>query len=116
MTGHHVNGTLTLPENIADLAGLEIAYKAYITALKRREAPVIDGWTGAQRFFIGYAQSYLGKRRQELLIAQLASNPHAPEADRVNGIVPHLDSFYIAFAVKPSDKMYMPPELRIDLW
>lgn len=116
VTGHHVNGTLTLPENIADLAGLEIAYKAYVTALKGHEAPVIDGWTGAQRFFIGYAQSYLGKRRQELLIAQLASNPHAPEADRVNGIVPHLDGFYAAFAVTPSDKMYMAPERRVDLW
>jgi putative endopeptidase len=116
VTGHHVNGTLTLPENIADLAGLEIAYKAYIFTLKGREAPVIDGWTGAQRFFVGYAQSYLGKRRQELLIAQLASNPHAPEADRVNGIVPHLESFYTAFAMKPSDKMYIAPGLRIDLW
>lgn len=116
VTGHHVNGTLTLPENIADLAGLEIAYKAYVATLKGREAPVIDGWTGAQRFFIGYAQSYLGKRRQELLIAQLASNPHAPEADRVNGIVPHLEGFYPAFSVKPSDKMYMAPERRIDLW
>ena len=114
--GYHVNGALTLPENIADLAGLEIAYKAYLASLNGREAPIVDGWTGAQRFFLGYAQSFMGKRREELLIAQLASNPHAPEKDRVNGIAAHLDSFYSAFGVQPADKMYIAPDRRVELW
>lgn len=114
--GFHVNGTLTLPENIADLAGLEIAYKAYVSSLDGRQAPVIDGWTGAQRFFLGYAQSYMGKRRDALLVAQLASNPHAPEKNRVNGIVAHLDSFYAAFDVHPDDGMYIAQAKRVHLW
>ncbi len=114
--GFHVNGKLTLPENIADLAGLEIAYEAYVTSLQGREAPIIDGLTGPQRFFIGYAQSFMGKRRDALLVAQLASNPHAPERDRVNGIVVHMDAFYKAFNVQPADTMYLPPVQRIALW
>jgi putative endopeptidase len=114
--GFHVNGALTLPENIADLAGLQIAYKAYIASLHGKAPAVIDGFTGAQRFFIGYAQSYLGKRRDALLIAQLKSNPHAPESDRVNGIAPHLDGFYDAFSVKPNDRLYLSPSERVNLW
>jgi len=114
--GFHVNGTLTLPENIADLAGLEIAYKAYSSTLGGREAPVIDGWTGAQRFFLGYAQSFMGKRRDALLVAQLASNPHAPEKNRVNGIAAHLHSFYEAFGVHSNDEMYIVPTQRVRLW
>jgi putative endopeptidase len=116
LPGFHVNGTLTLPENIADLVGLEIAYKAYLASLHGREAPVIDGFTGAQRFFIGYAQSFLGKRRDSLLIAQLKSNPHAPEKDRVNGIAPQLDGFYEAFSMMPGDKMFIAPGERVHLW
>lgn len=114
--GFHVNGKLTLPENIADLAGLEIAYRTYITSLHGRDASVIDGFTGPQRFFIGYAQSFMGKRRDESLMAQLASNPHAPEKDRVNGIVAHMSEFYAVFDVQPGDKMYMPPKERVELW
>ncbi|HEY3636900.1 MAG TPA: M13 family metallopeptidase [Rhizomicrobium sp.] len=114
--GYHVNGALTLPENMADLAGLEIAYKAYIASLHGRTSPVIDGLTGAKRFFIGYAQSYLGKRREALLIAQLKNNPHAPERYRVNGVVMNLDSFVDAFGVKRGDKMYLPPGARVRPW
>lgn len=114
--GFHVNGTLTLPENIADLAGLQIAYKAYLASLHGREPPVIDGFTGAQRFFVGYAQSFLGKRRDALLIAQIKGNPHAPEKDRVNGIAAHLGSFYEAFSVRSGDKMYIPQDERVTLW
>ena len=114
--GYHVNGTLTLPENIADLAGLEIAHAAYLRSLNGGQPPVIDGLTGDQRFFLGYAQSYLGKRRDELLIAQLKSNPHPPERYRVNGLVAHLQAFYDAFQVGPGDRMYIPPEQRAVLW
>lgn len=114
--GFHVNGALTLSENIADLAGLEIAYQAYIASLHEQTAPVIDGLTGAQRFFIGYAQSYLGKQRTSLLIARIKSNPHAPEQYRVNGIVVNVQSFYDAFHVTPGDKMYILPSARAVLW
>jgi predicted metalloendopeptidase len=116
LPGLHVNGALTLPENVADMAGLAIAYKAYVASLHGHAPPVIDGLTGPQRFFIGYAQSYLGKRREGLLMAQLKNNPHAPEKYRVNGAVMNLDSFYQAFDVKPGDAMYIPPEKRVSLW
>lgn len=116
VAGFHVNGTLTLPENIADLAGLEIAYKAYLASLDGKPAPVIDGLTAAQRFFVGYAQSFKGKRREALLVAQLKGNPHSPERERVNGIVVHMGSFYEAFSVKPTDKMFLAPSDRVTLW
>jgi predicted metalloendopeptidase len=114
--GIHVDGALTLSENIADLAGLEIAHAAYRKSLDGREAPVIDGLTGEQRFFLGYAQSYLGKRREELLMAQLKSNPHPPERYRVNGLVAHMQAFYDAFGAGSGDGMYLPPEERAVLW
>jgi len=116
IAGFHVNGKLTLPENIADLVGLQIAYKAYLANLKGRTAPTIDSFTGAQRFFIGYAQSFMGKRRDALLIAQLSSNPHAPERDRVNGIAAHIASFYEAFDVRATDRMFISPAERVQIW
>jgi putative endopeptidase len=114
--GFHVNGALTLGENIADIAGIEIAYKAYLASLNGRVPPVIDGMTAEQRFYIGFAQSWLGKRRDESTIAQVKSDPHSPEKYRTNGVVVHMPSFYSAFSVVPGDKMYLPPEQRVALW
>jgi putative endopeptidase len=114
--GFHVNGALTLGENIADIAGIEIAYKAYLASLNGRTPPVIDGMTADQRFYIGFAQSWLGKRRDESTIAGVKSDPHSPEKYRTNGVVVHMPSFYSAFSVKPGDKMYLAPEQRVTLW
>jgi putative endopeptidase len=114
--GFHVNGELTLGENIADIAGIEIAYKAYIASLNGRAPPVIDGMSADQRFYIGYAQSWLSKTRDAALIEQVKSDPHAPEKYRVNGVVVHMPSFYDAFPVKSGDKMYLRPEDRVTLW
>jgi len=116
LRGFHVNGELTLGENIADIAGIEIAYKAYIASLNGRAPPVIDGMTADQRFYIGYAQSWLGKQREAATIAQLTSDPHAPEEYRVNGVVVHMPTFYSAFSVASGDKMYAAPEDRVTLW
>jgi putative endopeptidase len=114
--GFHVNGALTLGENIADIAGIEIAYEAYLASLNGRAPPVIDGMSAEQRFYIGFAQSWLGKRRDESTIAQVKSDPHSPEKYRTNGVVVHMPSFYSAFSVKPGDKMYRAPEERVTLW
>jgi putative endopeptidase len=114
--GFHVNGALTLGENIADIAGIEIAHKAYLSSLKGAAPPIIDGMTAEQRFYIGFAQSWLGKQRDESTIAQLKSDPHSPEKYRTNGVVVHMPSFYSAFSVKSEDKMYRSPEERVTLW
>jgi putative endopeptidase len=114
--GFHVNGALTLGENIADIAGIEIAYKAYLASLNGRAPPVVDGMTADQRFYIGFAQSWLGKSRDESTIAQVKSDPHSPEKYRTNGVVIHMPTFYSAFSVTPADKMFIPPESRVTLW
>jgi putative endopeptidase len=115
--GVHIKGQLTLGENLGDLGGLEAAYAAYRRYVARHgEPPVIDGYTGDQRFFIAYAQSWQGKSREGALRAQLLSNPHSPEEYRVNGIVRNLDPWYSAFGVKPGDKLYLPPEQRVHVW
>jgi endothelin-converting enzyme/putative endopeptidase len=115
--GVHVKGKLTLGENLADLAGLETAYAAYRRYVARHgEPPVIDGFTGDQRFFIAYAQAWQGKRREGALRQQLLSNPHSPERYRVDGIVRNFDPWYRAFDVKPGDKLYLPPEERVHVW
>ena len=116
LTGFHVNGALTLGENIADIAGIEIAYKAYRASLAGREPPVIDGMTADQRFYVGFAQSWMSKSRDESTIAQVKSDPHSPAKYRVNGVVVHMPTFYSAFKVLPGDKMYLPPESRVTLW
>jgi putative endopeptidase len=116
VAGFHVNGALTLGENIADIAGIEIAYKAYVASLHGGAPPVIDGMTADQRFYIGFAQSWLGKSRDASTIAQVKSDPHSPEKYRVNGVVVHMPTFYSAFSVMPGDKMYLPPEERVTLW
>jgi len=115
--GVHIKGKLTLGENLADLGGLEAAYDAYRRYVARHgEPPVIDGFTGDQRFFIAYAQAWQGKRREGALRQQLLSNPHSPEEYRVNGIVRNFDPWYKAFNVKPGDKLYLPPEQRVHVW
>jgi putative endopeptidase len=114
--GFHVNGALTLGENIADIAGIEIAYKAYIASLHGRAPPVIDGMTADQRFYIGFAQSWLSKTRDASTIALVKSDPHSPEKYRVDGVVVHMPSFYSAFSVMPGDKMYLLPDERVTLW
>jgi len=114
--GYTVNGELTLGENIADNSGLAIAYKAYRISLKGKEAPVMDGFTGDQRFFLSYAQGWRDKIRDEQQIMYLKSDPHTPDRFRCNGTLVNLDPFYTAFDVKPGDKMYLEPEKRVHIW
>lgn len=112
----NVNGAFTLGENIGDLGGLSIALKAYKLSLKGKEAPVMDGFTGTQRFFIGWGQVWQFKAREEYLRNQVASDPHAPARFRINGIVRNIPEFYEAFDVKPGDKLYLAPEKRVKIW
>ena len=115
--GVHIKGKLTLGENLADLGGLEAAYDAYRRYVARHgEPPVIDGYTGDQRFFIAYAQAWQGKTREGALRTQLLSNPHSPDKYRVDGIVRNFDPWYKAFNVQPGDKLYLPPEQRVHVW
>lgn len=111
-----VNGQLTLGENIGDLTGLYISYKAYKMSLGNKEAPVIDGLTGDQRFFIGYAQIWRSKYREAAVRRQVLTDPHSPPHFRVIGPLRNFEPFYAAFDVKPGDKMYLPQEERIQIW
>ena len=113
--GVHVNGKLTLGENIADVAGLAAAYDAFRASLKGKEAPVIDGYTGDQRFFIAFAQAWATKMRDEALRGRLATDGHAPGMFRAL-TVRNLDAWYKAFDVKEGDKLYLPPEKRVKIW
>jgi putative endopeptidase len=115
--GVHINGQLTLGENIGDLGGLEAAYAAWRRYVARHgEPPVIDGLTGDQRFFIAYAASWQGKSREGALRTQLLADPHSPEKFRVNGVVRNVDAWYAAFDIQPGDKLYLPPEQRVRIW
>jgi predicted metalloendopeptidase len=114
--GMHVNGELTLGENIADLAGVTMAYRAYKLSLGGKPAPVIDGFSGDQRFFIGWAHSWARKYRDDEMRKRLLTDPHSPGEYRANGVVRNLPPFYEAFGVKPGDKMYLPPEKRVSIW
>lgn len=115
--GVHIKGELTLGENLGDLGGLEAAYAAYHRYLDRHgPAPIIDGYTGDQRFFIAYAQSWQGKEREGALRAQLLSDPHSPEQYRVNGIVRNMDAWYAAFNVQPGNALYLSPDKRVHVW
>jgi len=113
---YHVNGRFTLSENIADLSGLTIAHQAYQLSLKGKPAPVIDGLTGDQRFFMGWAQVWRRKYRDENLLTRLKTDPHSPSEYRADGVVTNMPSFYEAFSVKPTDKLYTPAEQRITIW
>lgn len=114
--GHKINGGLTMGENIADLGGILIALDAYHAALGGKPAPVIDGLTGDQRFFLAYGQSWLDKKRDAAIIQQLASDPHSPDAYRVNGTLPNVDAWYTTFGIKPGNKLYVAPEKRAHIW
>ncbi len=114
--GEHVNGQLTLGENIGDLGGLTIAHKAYQIATGSQRPPVLDGFSADQRFFIGWAQVWKGKYRPELTTVLLKTDPHSPMEYRVNGIVANMPEFYRAFAIKPGDKLYLPPSERVKIW
>ena len=116
LPGVTVNGTLTQGENIGDLAGVSIAYKAYIYSLGGKPAPVLDGYTGAQRFFIGFAQAFLGQSREERARQMIKIDEHSPEKFRVNGTLPNIDGFYEAFKVQPGDLMYRGVDQRVTIW
>jgi putative endopeptidase len=114
--GFHVNGELTLGENIADNSGLAIAYKAYHLSLAGRAAPVIDGLTGDERLYLGWVQGWRGKVREAEEIQRIKTDPHSPPAVRGTAPVVNQEGFYAAFGVKEGDKMYLPPERRVNIW
>ncbi len=114
--GHTVNGRLTLGENIGDLGGLTIAYKAYLISLDGQEPPVLDGLTGAQRFFASWAAGWRQVMRSEEAIRRLATDPHSPNEFRTNQIARNLDPFHEAFGVGETDGMWMPPAERVRIW
>lgn len=116
LPGSKVDGELTMGENIADLGGLLMALDAYHASLKGKPAPIIDGLTGDQRVFLGWAQVWRGKYRDDALKQLLASDPHSPNMARVNGPVRNIDAWYEAFQVKPGDALYLPPEERVRIW
>ena len=119
LEGHNVNGRFTLGENIGDLGGMEMAYSAwrdYVDAHYGGEAPVIDGFTGDQRFFLGWAQVWRRLYREDNLISRLRTDPHSPSEYRVNGVVRNIDAWYAAFGVDESDDLYLPPEQRVSIW
>ncbi|MFA4871214.1 MAG: M13-type metalloendopeptidase [Pedobacter sp.] len=112
----NVNGDFTLGENIGDLGGLTIALKAYNASLNGKPAPVMDGFTGEQRVFIGWGQAWLSKSTDEALRNQVATDPHSPAQFRVNGVVRNIPEFYTAFNVKATDSLYLAPEKRVKIW
>ena len=111
-----VNGEFTLGENIGDLGGLSIALKAYKLSLGEKESPVMDGFTGEQRVFIGYAQGWRNKARDESVRIQIKTDPHSPAQYRINGVVRNVPEFYEAFEVKETDALYLAPEERVKIW
>jgi putative endopeptidase len=116
LPGAHINGQLTMGENIADLGGILTSLDAYHESLHGKPAPVIDGLTGDQRFFLGFAQIWRGKTRDDALRQQMVSDPHSPEKARIDGVVPNVDAWYKAFDVQPGEKMYRAPEDRTRIW
>jgi len=114
--GAHVNGELTMGENIADLGGLTLGLDAYHASLHGKPAPVIDGLTGDQRFYLGFAQAYREKNRDERLLQSLVTNPHSPGRFRAIGAAINADGFHEAFGTKPGDGMWKAPADRIRLW
>jgi putative endopeptidase len=116
LDNQHINGELTLGENIGDLSGLAVAYKAYKISLHGQPAPVIDGFTGDQRFFLGWGQVWRRKYRDPELLKRVKTDPHAPSEFRTNGPTSNIDAFYEAFSVKPEDKMYRAPNERVKIW
>jgi endothelin-converting enzyme/putative endopeptidase len=112
----HINGEFTQGENIGDLSGLTIAYKAYQLSKNGKKAPVIDGLTGDQRVFAGWAQVWARKYRDEELRKRIDTDPHSPSEFRANGTVMNMPEFHEAFGVKEGDKMYLAPKERVKIW
>jgi putative endopeptidase len=112
----NVNGEFTLGENIGDLGGLSIAIKAYKATLNGKEAPVMDGFTGMQRVFLGWGQVWGEKTREAALRSQIAGDPHSPAKYRINGVVRNVPEFYEAFKIKTTDSLYLAPEKRVKIW
>lgn len=116
LPGLNLNGELTLGENIGDLSGAAVAYSAYRHSLGGAEPPVIDGYTGVQRFFLGHAQSWRGKWREGLLREVVLTDPHSPNEFRSNGVVANMDEFYAAFGVREGDRLWRPAGERVRIW
>lgn len=116
LAGHHVNGAFTVGENIGDLGGLSIALLAYRLSLGGREAPVLDGLTGVQRVFYGWAQVWRTKVREAEALRRLATDPHSPPEFRCNGVVRNIDAFYDAFEVGADDALFLEPAERVRIW
>ena len=116
LPGLTVNPDLTMGENIADVAGLAMAYRAYKLSLDGKQAPVIDGFTGDQRFFMGWAQGWARKYREDELRKRILTDPHSPSEFRTNAVLANIDEFHEAFDTKPGDKMYRAPEERVKIW
>ena len=116
LPGLHVNGAFTLGENIGDLGGLSIAIKAYKESLNGKEAPILDGFTGIQRVFLGWGKVWKEKMRDEALRNQVSADPHSPAKFRVNGTVRNIPEFYEAFNIKPNNKLYLAPDKRVKIW
>ncbi|MBV8146701.1 MAG: M13 family metallopeptidase [Gammaproteobacteria bacterium] len=116
LPGLNVNGANTIGENIGDLGGLNVAHEAYRISLKGQPAPVLDGLSGDQRFFLGYAQVWREKYREGAMREMVLSNEHSPPKFRVNGPLPNIDDWYRAFDVQPGDKLYLKPEDRVRIW
>ena len=116
IAGSKLNGKLTLGENIADLSGLQIAFKAYQRSLGGKPAPVIEGYTGTQRFFLGWSQAWREKARDERKLQLVTTDPHSPPEFRANGAAVNHDGFHEAFGTKVGDKMFKAPEERIHIW
>jgi len=114
--GVFINGEFTMGENIGDMSGLEVAYEAYKLALGGRPAPVVDGLTGDQRFFLAFAQAWRGEQRDDAIKTQVASDPHSPRRYRVIGPLRNLDAWYSAFKVGPDSKFYIAPDKRVRIW
>jgi putative endopeptidase len=103
-------------ENIADLGGVVIALDAYHASLQGKPAPVIDGLTGDQRVFLGWAQAWRGKVKDDYVRRQVVSDPHSPRQFRVNGVMRNIDAWYDAFKVKPDEKLFVDPKARVRIW
>ncbi|MEL6687031.1 MAG: M13 family metallopeptidase [Pseudomonadota bacterium] len=116
LPGVFMNGRQSLGENIGDLTGVNMAYRAYRKSLNGEEAPIIDGFTGDQRFFMAWAQVWASKWRDQALEQQVKNGVHSPGMYRSNGIVRNVDAWYDAFDVQPDDEMYLPPEERVVIW
>jgi putative endopeptidase len=112
----HIDGRLSLGENIGDLAGLTVAHRAYRLSLDGDQAPMIGGWSGDQRFFLGWAQIWRTLYRDDALRRQLVTGPHSPGRYRVLGVVRNIEAFHEAFDVSDEDGMWLPPEERVAIW